>query len=395
MRILFVAIPDSVHTARWIRQLRGQDWDVHLFPATAAPPHRDLTDLTFHSFARGRPKGSDPGLRVTGPYPLRRGGYLFSLAAERVFPRQMARARRLANTVRRIKPDIVHTLGVQHGAYLTLETKQSFSGDFPPWLVSSWGNDLYLCGRLAEHAPRIRAVLEQCDYFNADCERDLQLARQYGFGGETFPALPGAGGLDIELAKSLRPPGRTSERREIALKGYQNWYGRALDGLRAIEMCADVLQGYTVTVYFSNPDVAVAAELMSQRSGIKIGLFQTGTYEDSLRLHARARVSIAVSISDGLPLSTMEAALMGSFPVQTDTSCVGERLNNGIGTLLVPAEDIEGIAAAIRRAVTDDELVDHAAEVNFRYISEQLSDEAVRPQVVEMYQNIYSRSRNA
>ena len=32
MRVLFVAMADSIHTARWIRQLQGQGWDLHLFP---------------------------------------------------------------------------------------------------------------------------------------------------------------------------------------------------------------------------------------------------------------------------------------------------------------------------------------------------------------------------
>src|SRR5437899_165972 len=80
-----------------------------------------------------------------------------------VFPRRMASAARLAAVVKRVKPDIVHSLGVQLSAYLTLEAKLAMGESFPPWLVSSWGNDLYLCGRLAEHAPKIKAVLEQCD----------------------------------------------------------------------------------------------------------------------------------------------------------------------------------------------------------------------------------------
>src|SRR5712692_7747884 len=32
MRILFVAMTDSVHTTRWINQLNALGWDIHLFP---------------------------------------------------------------------------------------------------------------------------------------------------------------------------------------------------------------------------------------------------------------------------------------------------------------------------------------------------------------------------
>ena len=33
MKILFVAMSDTIHTARWIGQLAGLGWDVHLFPS--------------------------------------------------------------------------------------------------------------------------------------------------------------------------------------------------------------------------------------------------------------------------------------------------------------------------------------------------------------------------
>src|SRR5438105_4194288 len=108
---------ESVHTARWIGQVGGQGWDVHLFPVTDAPPHAALTGVTLHAFSGARPAGADAGLRVKGPYPLRRGGYLLQLAAQRAFPRRMARAARLASVVRRVRPDIVHSLGMQLAAY--------------------------------------------------------------------------------------------------------------------------------------------------------------------------------------------------------------------------------------------------------------------------------------
>lgn len=379
-----------MHTARWIRQLAGQGWDVHLFPATGTEPHKDLAGITYHAFSGARRPEFNPAMRVSGPYPLRRGAGLMEWAMQRAFPERMNRAARLASLVRRLRPDVLHSLEMQRAAYLTLEAKQLYGEGFPPWLVSSWGNDIYLFGRLEGHAPKVNAALAACDYFTADCERDLVLAREHGFKGKTFPALPGAGGLDIELAKSLRPPGPTSARRMIALKGYQSAYGRCLDALRAVEMCADVLKDFRLTIYIASPDVRVAAELMSKRTGLAVEFFPDSSYEESLRMHARARVSLTVNISDGLPLSTMEAALMGSFPIQTDTSCVSERLQDGVGTLLVPPEDIGQIAAAIRRAVTDDELVDRAAEINFKHIAETMSFEAVRPKALAMYEEIFA-----
>jgi glycosyltransferase involved in cell wall biosynthesis len=382
LRILFVAMPNSIHAARWIKQLAGRGWDVHLFPVYDAEPHEALVETTFHTFSNVRTPEMHPTLRLAGLYPLHRGVWHAKLWANMFFPARMANPVRLASVIRRIKPDIVHSLEMQHAAYLTLEAKEVLEGKLPPWLVSSWGIDVSLFGRLKEHQPKVRAVLSQCDYFTADCERDLHLSRCYGFEGETFPPLPGAGGFDIELAKSLRPRGATSARKVVTLKGYQSIAGRALTGLRAIELCADALKDYRITVYFASAEVAIAAELLAQKTGLLIDLPPRRSYEDSLRMHGEARVSIAVSISDGLPLSVMEAALMGSFPVQTNTGCVGET------TLLVPPDDPYVIAEAIRRAVTDDDLVDRAAELNFRYIAENLSLEMVKEKVIGMYEKI-------
>ena len=50
MRILFVAMANSIHTARWINQLADQGWDIHLFPVEDKGIHPDLRNLTTHDF---------------------------------------------------------------------------------------------------------------------------------------------------------------------------------------------------------------------------------------------------------------------------------------------------------------------------------------------------------
>ena len=32
MKILFVAMGNSIHLARWISQINDEGWDIHLFP---------------------------------------------------------------------------------------------------------------------------------------------------------------------------------------------------------------------------------------------------------------------------------------------------------------------------------------------------------------------------
>ncbi|MGH9902742.1 MAG: glycosyltransferase, partial [Pyrinomonadaceae bacterium] len=232
-----------------------------------------------------------------------------------------------------------------------------------------------------------------CDYYASECHRDVALARDFGFKGTVLPVLPGGGGFDVERAMGWRQPGPTSARRLILLKGYQHWAGRALVGLRAIELCADALRGYRVAVYSASQDVRIAAELAARSTGLRIEVVPQGSHEDMLRLHGQARVSIGLSISDAISTSLLEAMIMGSFPVQSYTSCADEWVRDGETGLLVPPEDPADVAAAIRRAVADDAMVDGAAEINSRTAFERLDLSVIRPQVVAMYERIVAEAR--
>ena len=391
MRILFVAIPDSVHAARWVNQISQQGWDIHLFAATSAPPHLDFRNVTIYGFSAARPPGLHPSVRLRGLWPSRRGA---ERLGELISPVPW-----LVRTIRWLKPDCIHSLEFQHAGYLALEAKARLKSQFPPWIVTNWGSDIYLFGRLAEHAPKVKGILASCDYYTCECERDIALARAYGFKGEVLPVVPVGGSYRVKELQQFRQPGRTSARRMITLKGYQNWAGRALVGLRAIELAATALTDYRVAVYLAAPEVKIAAELISQSTGIPIEIVSRCPHEEILRLHGRARASIGLSISDAISTSFLEAIMMGSFPIQSNTGCGDEWVRDGENGLLVHPEDPEGVAAAIRRAVTDDELVDRAAAINTRQSLERLDHSVLQPKVLEMYnrvaaQAVLSRANN-
>jgi glycosyltransferase involved in cell wall biosynthesis len=388
LRILFVAMPNSVHAARWINQISDQGWDIHLFSSTPAPVHPDFRNITVYGISTVRPEGLDPSVRLRGLWPLRRGSALLNHAFARFHSRALARL------IRRLKPDIIHSMEFQQAGYMTLAARSRIEGEFPTWAVSNWGSDIYLFGRLSAHEHRIRSIMSACDYYHTECHRDVELAREFGFEKEGVSVLPLAGGFDIERVRRFRQPGPTSDRRLIVLKGYQGWAYRALVGLRAIELCADLLkeEGYRVAVYLASYDTQLAAELLSKSTGLQIDIIPHGPHEAMLRLHGRARASIGLSISDALSTSALEAAVMGSFPIQSHTSCIGEMFRDGESIMLVHPEDPESVAAAIRRAVADDKLVNRAADINARIAAERLDHSIVRPQVIEMYERIAARA---
>jgi len=357
MTILFVAMSNSIHTARWLSQISDQGWDIHLFSSiNAARIHPDIRNLTFYNtFYSDRGNRHDSvvvkGFRLYSDFLVN----FIQNAVARVFPGY--RSRKLANLIKHLKPDLIHSLEIQNAGYLTLEAKKIYDGDFPSWIVTNWGSDIYLFGRLSKHVQKIKDVMSACDYYDCECDRDIELARNFGFKGKVLPVLPNSGGFDIKRMHQHRQSGPTSERRLILLKGYQGWAGRALVGLRAIELSADVLQGYHVAVYLAGRDVRLAAELVSYSTGIPIKIIPNSPHEEILHLHGSARLSIGLSISDAISTSMLEAMIMGSFPIQSNTSCTDEWLRDGQTGMIVHPEDPEAVGEAIRHAVTDDTLL--------------------------------------
>jgi glycosyltransferase involved in cell wall biosynthesis len=471
--ILFVAMSDSIHTARWVSQIADQGWHIHLFPSVdIGEVHPQLNNVTVHHFVytkTQRKKDRNPTVKNRGFYiPFNPSGITsnFILAVSAFINRYLpdSHVRQLRRLIKKLEPDIIHSLEFQHSGYLTFQAlyqnympltvgrviafplkrfysllydntpqiiknvmkalKNNFNGSgFPhkkpietvgekepgsfitssnrfigqssKWIATNWGSDIYLFGRLAEHTPKIREVLATCDYYSCECERDVALARSYGFSGKVLPVFPNTGGFDLEKVSKLRQPGPTSERRLIMLKGYHGWAYRGLVGLRALERCADLLKGYTVAIYLGfSPEIKIAAELFMHSTGLPVIMIPYVSHDEMLRYHGQARVSIGVNISDSISTSFLEALVMGSFPIQTYTSCANEWIEDGKTGILIPPEDPDVIEKAIRRALTDDDLVNRAAEENWKTAIERLDHKKLKSMVVDFYNTVFRETED-
>jgi len=396
MRILFVGMSDSVHAARWVRQLSGEGWQMSLFPVATVPRHPDLSSVTTHPLLwYGRlgswmlPRGALGSAYVRGMQASER------LAAKVLdWCQPEWRARRLARVIERFRPDVVHSMEMQHAGYLMLETRRHLLGKVPPWIVGIWGSDVFLFGRMPSHQQRVRAVLAACDYYLCECQRDVDLAIALGLRGNVLPTLPAHGGLDITVVRRVRGSEHPSSRRVILVKGYQSFSGRALVALRAVALAAEALKGYQVRVFSASADVEIAAEILAVDAGVDIRVLPRCGHEEFMSHIAQARIVVGLGISDGLPSSLVEAMALGAFPIQSSTSCVGEWIVNGETGFIVSPEDPYEVAQALKMALENDTLVDHAGEANPRIVEDNLSSDVIASRVIPMYREIVVNSRN-
>jgi glycosyltransferase involved in cell wall biosynthesis len=137
--------------------------------------------------------------------------------------------------------------------------------------------------------------------------------------------------------------------------------------------------------------VHIAAELFRKSTGIKVSVVPKDTpHMEMLRLHGTARISIGLSISDAISTSLLEAMAMGSFPIQSYTSCADEWLDDGTTGILVPPEDPDVVEMAIRRALADDEMVNRAAEINYRTATDKLDQRPISRKAADIYRQVRS-----
>ena len=407
IKILIVGMCDSIHIARWISNLKMTDWDVRVFSSSNNPLfHPDLNSTIVYSTAKFRnrfqKKGSSGfGVMSDALFKFLTGSNVIArmirLAIKLIFPsKRMSITRRLEKVIQSFNPDIIHSMETQEAGYLVLETKRHLTdGNFPPWLHTNWGSDIYLFGKLSKHAPKIREVLTECDYYSCECKRDVVLAQKYGFSGGILPVLPNSGGFDLASLRILREACLPcSQRRSILVKGYQGWAGRAFCAIRALSRAKDVLNGYSVYIYSNNTDdMKIAAELLATEANIPvIVLEQKLPHLEMLKLHGRARISIGLSISDAISTSFLESLVMGSFPIQSWTSSADEWITDGEGGILVPPEDPEIVERALRRAISDDDLVDKAMNINWHIVENRLDNEKIRRLIIRNYKSILDKS---
>jgi len=395
MKLLIVAMANSVHTARWISLISRQGWDIYLFPTnnfTSVYPEMPPVNICSSKFLRflvNRYKSKKSVIKIPG-FLLDENTNFFSWGdvIKKFFPER--KTEKLLDVIRRIKPDLIHSMHIQEAGYLTLEAKKRYKETFPKWLVTNWGSELNLFSKISGHRERIMDVLSNCDYLSGECSNDIKIAEKLGFKGRFLPVIPNSGGIDFEKINRIKKPGLTSERKNIMLKGYQNWAGRALVGLRALERCSDVLRGYRILIYSVDTiDVIIAAELFTQKTGIETFVIPFGTSHDEiLSYHGSARISIGLSITDAISTSLLEAIVMGSFPIQSDTSCASEWFENRQTGILVKPEDPEDVEKAIRKALADDDLVNRAAQLNYDTLFNRLEYSKIKNKVVNIYKSL-------
>ncbi len=303
---------DSIHVARWIAQFEPSEVEFTLFPST---PNRRVHSMIKDMMAKnGNIKIVPFGGKLSIPL----------WGVDRVFS-DYVRGLLLRGVIRRQQPDFVHALELQHGGYIASRALEDSSLK-TPFIATNYGSDIFWFQQFPKHLTKIKKLLARADRYSAECNRDVELAKKYGFTGEVMPVFPNAGGFTEEqLNRPLTP---TAQRKVIAIKGYEGWVGRASVAVEAIYLLTKELAEFKIVFYSCNAKTIRLVKKLKRKSGLNIEWHGKGelAHTEMLDLFASARIYIGISLSDGISTSLLEAMAMGAFPIQTSTACVDDWL---------------------------------------------------------------------
>ena len=374
-KILIVAMADSVHTARWIRQFDSDEIEFVLFPST---PHRRIHGLIGeHNQVKRISSLRISRFMTIGALPLGVLDLLF---------KNFFRSKLLAREIKIFQPDIVHIMETQHSGYLANKALKK-SETNSKIILSIWGSDLFWFQKFKRHRSKISSVLKMVDLLVMECNRDRETALGLGFGGTFSVNMPATGGLNTGLLRERALEQPTVTRKLIAVKGYSGFVGLGTEALKVIELVESEINEFSVMVYSAGLRTLWQSRGLRKSLGERLQVIRKHKLSnlEIEEMFLKSRVSLGLSLSDGLPATVKEAMSTGAIPIQTSTSCAGEWFADGIGGHLVNEVDIQGVADALLIALRDNSFAHAASEINYQIAEQRFSEAKVREQSRSLY----------
>lgn len=394
-RILFIGRGDSSHTHAWIDLLAGAEINVRLFALPGGLPPDAWPVRTYVSAATGNHLDGRMRRRL---YPASR----LARAPKRVYARLVSSARALeqrwlAQVIREWKPTIVHTLGIAPAGEFYFDTRREFGlAGIGQWVAQTrGGSDLALARYDEARSSQLGAILRETDCILSDNAINFEIAHEMGVRADQLSPIgtvPGTGGVDIEELASYASGPPSSRGILLWPKAYECPWSKALPVFEALVTHWDRLPPCEIHLLATVPETRMWFHTLPEEIKRVCRIDDRIPRGELLQLMGRARVMLAPSLVDGTPNSMFEAMATGAFPVLSPLDTIRPLLRDGSNVLfarnLYPGE----IGEALVRAMTDDALVDSAAERNLSLVRELADRTTIRPRVVGLYETMASRS---
>ena len=292
----------------------------------------------------------------------------------------------LSNSIKTIKPDIVHCFEMQLTGFSILPVIQQ---NTIPFIYSSWGSDVYYYKNRGTTDDEVKRFINRVDVLISDCRRDVRLLTKLGFKKASY-VFPGNGGISIDTLKIMP----LKERNILLFKGYQYDSGEALQIVKAIEILPfELIKNIEFHVYSADKEIEdyiKKSKVFKYLTHIVHPRNKRLKNTKLLELMGKSIIHLGNNLSDGMPNSLLEAMGMGAFPIQSNpgnaTSEVVKHGDNGF--LIENPLDFIAISKLIELALVDVSLRQKAQDYNISFIENNYNRSTLRPEIVELYKSV-------
>lgn len=424
-KILFIGFAQGSHTQSWIDLIQDADFNIRLFGlrvsgglppddwpvktyVTAYHPH-ELNAANRRSLLASKMRVRfyrllGKILRILGLQTL-----LVSAFAKQRWPFRQAEncaptvwlslsdedpeSFWLAQIIRKWKPDIIHTMGLDPAGFVYQRARKWFYLEgIGKWVLQlRGGSDLTLNRHDPEMLPKLADALQECDQLLSDNAVNFQYAAEMGMPQERISELgtvPGTGGVDVAgLSQSWR--GSPGQRRLILWpKAYDSPWSKPLPIFEALRLAWDRIQPCEVHILAMNQETQNWFQTLPDEIRNACRTSWRIPRNKVMDLMLQARVMLAPSLIDGTPNVMFEAMAAGAFPILSPLDTITGLVEQGRNVLFARNLYPEEIAEALIRAMSDDELVDRAAELNLELVGRLANRKEIRPRVVHFYESM-------
>jgi N-acetyl-alpha-D-glucosaminyl L-malate synthase BshA len=163
-----------------------------------------------------------------------------------------------------------------------------------------------------------------------------------------------------------------------------------ITAIRAMRQVVDKIPSSILLIVGEGEERAAIQDEINQL-GLSRNVRMLGNRYDVQDLLEASDVFILTSVSEGIPLTVIEAMLSGLPCVATDVGGLSEIIEDGEDGFLVQAKDVLGLASRIVELVSAPEIARRFSEVGRTKTRLNFSSERMHAAYLELYQNMLGR----
>lgn len=306
----------------------------------------------------------------------------------------------LTGIAAQLAPDIIHAFRTVPEGALGLRLKQRFPQ--VPFFLSTWGQDLVAWTKFGRrvHA-ETRRVIEAVDVLFPDNPRDARLAsEEFGLSKSArVHVMPAPGGVDtpalMRVDAAPLAAGWTGSPRLLAARGYENVYVKLRVQLEAFRLFR--LRYPEAHLYIDGPAGHPGKEQtlrwiqrLQLQNHVSLVHLDRGAFLASMKA---CDLYVSATLSDGLPVSLLEALYFGLIPAVYDHESTAPLLRSVAEAATFTRMSPEDIAACWSRALSAAPTREHRMARNREVIRGQYDRDSNLSRVAEMYRRAVTEAR--